>query len=193
MRRRLTKVFLPRRRKLHNAGQQRRRPSLGRRRKGRLAFLLPGLCLLAAQPALAGWRYTTWTMTPAEVVEASSGKAELLDPPVEIPSGLLNSAAGQYNTGIFIFNVYFLFRADDEVLEHVVLNLKDNTPASQLYQGLVATYGEPYKTDIKAIQDGESHTAKWKDPDNNNLITYFGIGDNYSIEYAPLNRTSDGF
>lgn len=186
-------MFLQRHCSLHNAAPRGRRLSFRRFRESRFALLLLGLYLVTAQTTLADWRYTTWSMTPEEVVEASSGKAELLNPPVKTSSGLLKSAAGQYRIGAFVFNLSFLFRTDDEILAHVVLNLKDNRSASQLYPELVATYGDPYDFVIKPIQDGESHTAKWKDPDNNNLITYFDIGDYYGIEYAPLNRTSDGF
>src|SRR4051812_26763659 len=33
--------------------------------------------LMSASPALAGWEYTKWGMTPKQVVAASKGKAKL--------------------------------------------------------------------------------------------------------------------
>jgi len=107
----------------------------------------------------------------------------------------LKAAAGRYATGPFDFEVSFLFEAVDETLalERVVLFLADDDAASQLYQSLLASYGEPEKSEIKPIQDGVSHTAQWKDPERNNLVSYFGIGDYYAVEYAPLSRVGDGF
>ena len=158
-------------------------------------LLALGLLLLGVRSALADWRYTTWRMTPQEVVEASSGEAELLDSPVSTPSGLTKAAVGRYETGPFGFEVSFLFRTVDEALEleRVSLFLLDNSAASRLYQSLVDSYGEPETSEIRPIQDGVSQTAQWKDPDSSNLISYFGIGDYYAVEYAPIRPAGDGF
>ena len=181
-------MFREKRSKLLNRSPRMRRRLFGYRRFERLVFQLIVLCLFVSQSAGANWRYTTWNMTPDEVVGASSDQATLLNPPIETQSGLLTSAVGRYETGPFVFEVSFLFRAADQVLERVVLHLEDNSSASQLYQSLVATYGDPEISEIKPILVGESHTATWKNSDDNNLIVYFGIGDYYAIEYAPLNR-----
>ncbi len=108
---------------------------------------------------------------------------------------MIEAATSNHKAGQFSFRVSFLFRPSDGLLERVVLTLISDDVASQLYQRLVTVYDQPETGDevFKSIPGGESHTAKWKDPNKNNLITYFGIGDFYTIEYAPLSRTGDGF
>jgi len=159
------------------------------------ALLAFGLLSPGAGSALADWRYTTWRMTPQAVVEASSGEAELLDPPVSTASGLTKAAVGRYGNGPFEFEVSFLFGTVDGMLElhRVVLFLADNSAAPQLYQSLVASFGEPDKSEIKAIQAGVSHTAQWRELDRNDLVSYFGIGDYYAVEYAPISPVGDDF
>jgi len=150
------------------------------------------LGLFAAGPAIAGWRYTNWAMTPEEVVTASQGKAAMLEEPDVTRSGLVRSAKADYRAGALSFHVSFLFHPATNVLERVVLKLKNAGGAPHLYQDLESHYGEPQSSEIKPIQGGERHTAEWLDVESNNRITYFGVGDYYAIEYAPISRAMNG-
>ena len=146
------------------------------------------LALAAGSPLAAGWQYTDWTMDSKAVVEASQKEVKLLEKPQETKSGLLVLAAGEHKSDPFRFDVFFLFRPEDSLLERVSLQLINKKVASQLYQALVNEYGAPVSEEIQKIQDGESHKAQWKDEDNNNLVFYFGIGKLYVVEYAPISR-----
>lgn len=151
------------------------------------------LCLIASQPAVADWLYTMWDMTPEELVAESGGEAELVDPPKHLASGLVRAAESRHETGAFVFDVAFLFRTGEGPLARIVLHLVDNTHAPQLYATLLSVYGEPDDHEINDIPEGESHIAKWKDPANKNVVTYYGIGDYYAIEYAPLDHDTHDF
>lgn len=157
-----------------------------------VAVVIFGTSLIAVTPADAGWRYTDWGTTPADVVESSDGKAMLLDEPVTTPKGLIKMARARYVSGDLDFVVSFYFSPELQLLDLVALRLRDNTAANQLYQAMITLYGEPDEETIKNITEGVSHTAKWKDESANNIVIYFGIGNFFVIQYAPLNRSPGG-
>lgn len=94
----------------------------------------------------SGWSYTKWGMTPAEVIEASEGKAYFLSKEesdsesTQIKDGLTGA---NLTTGKFNFKVVFLFDKGSPRLSGVRLYLNDTSLAMDLFYALMDKYGEP--------------------------------------------------
>ena len=125
---------------------------------------------LVVQASYGGWQDTEWEMIPKKVVSASGRKANFLDSPMEIAPGLVEYVTASYKAGQFSFEVSFPFTGDNNILEHVVVTLKNHDTAAQLYGSLFRKYGEPVRQSIQPIQGGVSHTASWHDKPKNNQI-----------------------
>jgi len=107
---------------------------------GVLALALIGL---APTPAKANWQYTTWGMTPDQVVAASNGAARLAPEPRRLDQWRLTLATADYSADGFAFNVRFLFGREDRRLQCVVLELRDYGQRFRLESRLTEIYGRP--------------------------------------------------
>ena len=85
------------------------------------------LAVSVSIPALADWRFTTWRMTPDEVVVAADGTADMLANPIVLDSGLEIRVTGSFRTESHNYDVYFAFRPQDDLLDLVALELKNGS------------------------------------------------------------------
>ncbi len=141
--------------------------------------------------AFAGWRYAEWGATPEEVVENSEGKAELLAEPKETAKGLIIAVKSRTLLSDIPCDVVFQFTPDTRQLVGISLMLRKSNQGGDLYVFLEDQYGQPNPDDVtvKLLEDGESHIVHWRDPELGNQVTYFGVGDLFGVDFAPLDGT----
>ena len=135
-------------------------------------------------PSYADWEYTSWGMSPEQVLAASAGKASKNDDVEERSTddafGLLKAP---HNAGKFKFEVIFLFDKVSNKLTTVNLQLMNHNVGHDLHGALMTKYGAPIST-----QDDEIVGASvWRDEEQNNTISWLRIGTDYfSLQYKPI-------
>ena len=145
----------------------------------RAVVLASLMIMFVANPAAASWQFTTWGMTPAQVIAASSGKAMALSE--EESKGLSSGnqiarAAMPYASGEFQFKAIFLFDTSDHLVA-VNLDLERGT-MSALRIALEQKYGVP-------LPSGNWHSAE-------DEIVFFPIGENHGfVLYRPLTNQNN--
>lgn len=91
-------------------------------------------------PAVAGWQYARWGMSPAEVVAASNGAARLIKPSSDTNTVFGSAKAdAQYRQDPFLFYVTFIFRYDK--LTEVVMHEQGKRDCSPIMYGMLNRYG----------------------------------------------------
>jgi hypothetical protein len=103
--------------------------------------------LLVAPAAHADWQYTRWGMTPAQVVAASKGKAELL-PEAERPRlpPLVTAARGTFDDGPLRLKTVFSFNIENGGLVCVSYGVRSNDEDKAFRTTLISRYGPPNST-----------------------------------------------
>jgi len=137
-----------------------------------------------SSPAVAGWQYTNWGMSPEQVVAASKGKASsgsgepgdrVSDSPLEV------GAVGTHSSGKWQFRTVFYF--DGGKLSYIKATLQNGEKGcGSLWADMKSVYGKPFSEDHDAIMG----TAIWQDSTKNNRVALLEIGDLCAIDYKPL-------
>jgi hypothetical protein len=134
--------------------------------------------LMSASPALAGWEYTKWGMTPKQVVAASKGKAKLGNG--EPGDRVVNEqvgALGTYHATGGEFGTIFYFR--EGKLNQVNLKMTGDDREKRcdaLSADLNAKYGAPDSSSIEGV-------TSWKDYRGKNIVRLIHFGDMCNIHY----------
>ena len=158
---------------------------------GKIA-LFAAVAIIAASPAFAGWQFTTWGMTPAQVMTASQGAAALVDP---TDRSSLNGdrvlLEMLYVTGDFDFAASFAFDSAGH-LDRVHLVLRSGS-AIDLRAALIAKYGKPKDQDPDVEAFGGR--AIWIAPDEQIVLSQMGsnapgVTPNVSMDYIRLGTAS---
>ncbi len=149
------------------------------------AFILA--CVLGG-PAFADWQYAKWGMTPAEVIEASAGKAIRDDKPAANEQGDIIKLRAQHSAGDYQFVVFFKFDQRADKLTAVQLLLLNPARCDALRDELIAKYGSPARTASSSL----SKETTWLGANNNNRIAIIdlGAGALCSLEYSALSSSS---
>jgi hypothetical protein len=142
------------------------------------------LALTIGTNAHAAWQYTTWEMTPEQVIAASGGKVH---PHIQTQgehisnSPITAQAAGTYTSGAYDFTTVFYFNNSNNKLSRIDMELKNSTACYDLKTELEGKYGPPEKaTDLLEIWI-------WRDKAKNNRINLLRIGEqSCSLSYIPL-------
>lgn len=123
------------------------------------AFALPGA-------ARADWRYTRWTMNPAEVAAASKGAvSQVAAAPGERVFGIDLKATGTYATDDVQFEARFYFDATER------LRLVKLTPADRdQCDGLLAQVRGMYSPPVSESDRYGMRSWKWDDPANGDRV-----------------------
>jgi hypothetical protein len=125
-----------------------------------LATALLGLGL--ASPAEANWEYTTWGMTPAQVVAASHGAVHLIPPERRLgPTGpdIETRAEGVFAAGRLRLQVSFGFAGHGGGLVLVSYLTQDAGQNTLLRDRLVHAYGPPAPSG-----DADMGSGVWRNP-----------------------------
>jgi hypothetical protein len=138
-------------------------------RKAMAIIVLP--VLLTPLQARADWVYTTWGMTPEQVVEASGGAATLI-PPAERRevAGRELDAQGNFKDGHILLHVFFGFDAKTHELTCVFYNVANELQNARLKYRLTERYGAPSGNEIAGV--GIWH---WSKPDAIDLQSMTGV------------------
>ncbi len=146
-----------------------------------LGFVLAFACC-GAGAAKADWEYTTWGMTPQQVVSASKNVTKESSDLRPDSDGNVTKMVAPYASGKFRFEAQFGFDATDR-LASVTLVLNDKSAGmdigadTNVYQGVCydllmsvnTAYGPPQG-------GGEAHMQysieTWQDQKNKNNVTY---------------------
>jgi hypothetical protein len=148
------------------------------------AQLIVGFAILtASSPAFAGWQFTNWGMTPAQVVVASKGTAQLGngEPGDRMKdSPHVVGAVGTYSSGTHHFRATYYF--DGGKLSLVMLKLTNGTNGcGMLWADMKSAYGKPFSEKGGLIND-----AIWHDVAKNNFVAVLEIGELCNLSYKPL-------
>lgn len=134
--------------------------------------------LMSASPALAGWEYAKWGMTPKQLVAASRGQAKLgHGEPGDRVENEEVGALGTYSAAERQFDTIFYFR--EGRLNQVNLKLTGDDREKRcdgLFSDLAAKYGEPDPSSIDGV-------TGWKDYQGRNIVRLIHIGDMCNIHY----------
>jgi hypothetical protein len=160
----------------------------------KLLGIVLALACCGAGAAKADWEYTTWGMTPQQVVSASKNLAKQGSDPHPDSDGNVTKLVAPFQSGKFSFEAQFGFDAADR-LSSVTLVLNDkstdmemdmdsmdmddkSTPMDmnqgichELEVSLNTTFGPP-------PYHGASHLyaiQKWQDPKNKNNVDYHAL------------------
>lgn len=141
--------------------------------------------LFLASPALAGWQYTSWGMTPAQVVKASKGNARISDG--EPGDRYDNSpkvvgAVGDHSSGEYGFRTVFYFVSGR--LAEVTANPLDMQQCEAIFDSMKKAYGKPFAGN-ETYQD--TGPTVWQDTAKNNKVGLLHLSDSYcTLHYEPL-------
>lgn len=142
--------------------------------------------VMATGPALAGWNFTEWGMTPEQVVRASGGTVQLSDGPVPHSPTVREGAKGLIQSGEVRMEVRFRFNATG--LIEVSLNPADPSGCVTFAPALNAKYGKP----SSSFGAGTDYAgATWVVAASDMSVTLLGSPGECSATYRPLN--SSGF
>jgi hypothetical protein len=138
-------------------------------------------CAAAGSPASANWQYTRWGMTPAEVIDASKGKAAAGDGTKAAKGDDRVEAMGSYDAGETTFVAKFWF--GHQGLSAVVLQLRDYDRCLAVQRDLLAKYGEP----VEKTGGGDIQRRMWADGQNGNRVAMLNTSVGFcQVEYSPL-------
>lgn len=132
-----------------------------------------------ASPAAANWQYTTWEMSPEQVIAASGGQARAASAGGDLTVGSTKGAEGTFTAADRIFNVRFYFA--EQKLRKVTLSLHGVGTCNQTNQDMQAIYGAPIE-----VQGGMVATAVWLDRVHGNRVKMIQTLDYCQIDYSPL-------
>jgi len=141
-------------------------------------LVMIGLLTFAA-PAEAHWQYTTWGMSPEQVIAASKGAAELGSGEMSVQGDAKKGAVGRYAAGDYQFSVNFWFGSAG--LSTVSLTLRSDVQCRGLQRDLLAKYAEPVEQSGGAVQ-----RRMWADKEANNRVVLISTGSFCELQYAPL-------
>ncbi|BBD98958.1 hypothetical protein SAMIE_1024590 [Sphingobium amiense] len=161
-----------------------------------LARVIIGLAAVSVPSvAQAGWQYTQWGMSSAEVAGASGGKTQPLvfdpnsvDPMLRdhLPEIAADAPTmhAPYQTGGRQFDVEFHFSNDR--LDRATLHLKAPLDCFKLAGEMAAAYGIPDK------HYERSNTSWWRDKEKGNHVMFSAwANEQCTITYQPLSNKSD--
>jgi hypothetical protein len=145
-----------------------------------------------ASPSYANWQFTTWGMTPSQIVTASHGAAVSVDPSTQSSiDGDRILLQMPYNTGAFDFTANFAFDNSSQ-LDRVHLVLQSGS-ATDLRAALVKKYGKPQHED----PDYEAFGGRiiWTTQDEQIVLWQMGsntpgVTPNVSLDYSRRGDTS---
>lgn len=159
-----------------------------------VAILL--VCMLGASnvqaaddpKSIAGYGKTTWGMTPDEVLNAETPRAEKLEKPEKFKTGLGIVTIKEIQIGVTKFSAIFIFDESGQKLQQVNLasaekrNLGVNTLSfSSVEKLLTEKYGAPtYKEGTRVVS--------WKFPKTSIDLTHLnipGIVSQVTVSYKP--------
>ncbi|WP_368184631.1 hypothetical protein [Aestuariibius sp. HNIBRBA575] len=118
--------------------------------------------------ACADWQYTQWGNSPAVVMEASGGAAELNEDRGKDPLPLVAVLTAPYNGLGFNFDVYFIFDPAEQ-LRYVDLAPLHPENCNEIRLALMNSYGRP-------DQRGSFGLLKWWHRESGNVVIYSEIG-----------------
>ncbi|GLV24977.1 hypothetical protein [Sphingobium sp. TomTYG45] len=151
------------------------------RRGIQMAFVSALACAAIASPAGAHWQYSKWGMTPDQVVAASKGTVQRVDPSSDaaLPIGV-KEAAGTYSANDQSMRVSFWFKGGK--LNQVHLAQDDADACMAVGRDLTGVYGQP-----TSRSGGMISTSVWLDKARGNRVQF----SNWStggcdLIYAPL-------
>jgi hypothetical protein len=144
--------------------------------------------VLATAPVQANLLGTEWTMTSDEVIG--------IDPEITSVEEVSSTKDGrilklQRDVALdteYVFTAYYYFRETDDLLDLIVLELRDGSPSGlyDLYNQAVGP-GE-VETDRQLIRNKLVHKVRFIDESNNNKITYDLRGDECKLIFKPYVR-----
>jgi hypothetical protein len=156
------------------------------------------LALICCGEARADWQYTTWGMTPQQVVSASNNLAKKSTDPHPDSDGNVTKLVAPYQSGKFAFEAQFAFDAADK-LASVTLVLNDKSTHMEMESMDMDMDDKSMNMDMTHDQDqgvchaldvnlnsvhgqppyhGASHLyaiEKWQDPKNKNNVDYHAL------------------
>jgi len=132
-----------------------------------------------ASPALPNWQYTTWEMSPAQVIAASSGQAHQVSVANGGPNESTKAAEGNFIAADRAFATSFYFT--EQKLRKVSLSLHGVEACNQTVQDMQAVYGAPSEA-----KGGMVATATWLDRVHANRVKIIQTLDYCQIDYSPL-------
>jgi hypothetical protein len=138
---------------------------------------LLGLALLVARPALAGWAYTEWGMSQAQVIAAARGKVGRFFEPHREPWGLYPDLIGDYRDLHHSYEVEFYFDRETGGLAGVRLSPYGLYWCMDLLQALRQKFG--YANMVR-----RGGILEFTDERANNLISH--RFEPCSLRYQPL-------
>jgi len=141
---------------------------------------LAALVGIVSSPAHAHWQYTTWGMTPEQVIAASGGSLVPGDCATSAQDNSTKGAVGEFVAGDYRSSASFWFKPSG--LSTVSLALRSAPQCMSLQRDLLAKYGEPVEQSGASVQ-----RRMWADRDNDNRVTFINTGLSYcELQYAPL-------
>lgn len=150
-------------------------------RSGFAAVLVATGIGLFAPAARADWQYTKWGMTEAEVVSASAGRAQTVDPQ-DVRGGLIgtvNRLSAPYAAGKYQFRAIFAFDQTSGRLAVVRLKVLNPADGYGVRAELMGRYGQPVR-----VTRGTYATTEWLT--DSEIVTFIDVaGGAFSVEYRP--------
>lgn len=159
--------------------------------KMKLAGIVLALACCAASAANADWKYTTWGMTPQQVVSASKNLAKEGSDLRPDSDGNVTKLVAPYQSGKFPFEAQFGFDAADR-LSSVTLVLNDQSASMDMHSGAAMKMDQGECRDLQVSVNAEygppqgGGTADmlysietWQDQKSNNNVKYavlYGTG-----------------
>jgi hypothetical protein len=134
-----------------------------------------GLLTLFASQARADWEYTSWGMTPEQVVAASKGSAKIMPKDQQKSNDamkLTTKVEAVYSDGPLKLNVKFAFNPANG-LEMIGYETLDPAQGDSLKNWLIKKYGPPQHID-PPLQRTSSFS--WEKPDEIMLNVIAGVG-----------------
>jgi hypothetical protein len=156
----------------------------------RALIAVTAMCMAAAGPARAAWQWTTWDMTPSQLISASQGR---VSPAAGGPDDRVYDAdiggKGSYSENGFDFDAEFYFDGANR-LNVVRLLLRDRARCDELGAATRGLYGEPSEAD--------DYQTRWRDEAHDNWIGFTQLPADYNMTcfliYRPLATSgADGF
>lgn len=146
------------------------------------AFGLALMCCGLAEPARAHWQYTTWGMSPDQVVAASGGNVQRSDGAPSAQGDSTQNAKGIYAVNGASFDAKFYFR--NAGLVTVSLSSHDGQLCARTVHDLQAIYGSPVESNPGNLVTN----ATWLDHTKNNRVKIIVVeaGPYCELQYSAL-------
>ena len=140
-------------------------------------------CLIAGS-AKADWQYTSWGMTPSQVMAASGGLAKPISDPGKNGEGFKTLLMAPYEGNGLRFSANFRFLDTTGKLDTVTLELADQSKCPVLMHSLSSAYGPAQDRSRSSV----TRTEKWWDRERGNVITYMEIVGTCEVQYRPIGQ-----